>query len=632
MHTALASRNQTLTRSPAPTAARAHVVIRNILRGPAVQPKLKIGAANDPAEREADAVADRVMAMHSPSPEPGIEQVSPIGRSIQRMCAGCEDEVQRMTTGEGAEVDEEELIQPKERPGAGPALSAASASAIRGLGGGTPLAASERAFFEPRFGRDFSRVRIHDDAAADASARSINARAYTLGSDIAFGRGEYTPGTPSGRRLLAHELAHVEQQDRGSSVIRRTAGKDAADSWDELVTPIFPRKKSTNERAKKAVGRLRATAANAKLINDLWKLFCLPRNQAKTARIKSCKRSNSTKCMTRIFIEFHDSLAHVGTDDPDGHAGPAAECASRYTVSIKNKTPVTGRIFTTRYYPDINAPERFAFTHQDPETEMAATLFHELLHLWWYSGRTKWIHVPGIYEQVIETGHGTDPESDIETAFLNRLKDAFGDLDRLEIRLKKEAAEEAKKKAAPAPISPEFDPGDISERSEPSEPSIVGGRVLIRGGAAGGFGTEDKVLGTGIVGADLLLGRISAFGLGGRGVYVTPKHLLAGPVISFRYFDYDTGGFGHRAVNNPLFFDIEAGALFEIPTAEGEEITEDTIKITEDFAGYASAGIGQEIGTSGPRFYWRLGGFVVISDKKDTRFGGGGTAGIGGRF
>ena len=78
--------------------------------------------------------------------------------------------------------------------------------------GGLPLAADLRSYFEPRFGHDFSRVRVHDNAAAGAAAQSINARAFTLGRDIAFAPGEYAPGTAQGRRLLAHELAHVVQQ------------------------------------------------------------------------------------------------------------------------------------------------------------------------------------------------------------------------------------------------------------------------------------------------------------------------------------------------------------------------------------------------------------------------------------
>src|SRR5579859_3515129 len=77
---------------------------------------------------------------------------------------------------------------------------------------GQPLDRSLRAFMEPKFGHDFSRVRVHlDDKAAD-SARSISALAYTVGTDIVFGRGNYRPAAPAGCALLAHELAHLVQQ------------------------------------------------------------------------------------------------------------------------------------------------------------------------------------------------------------------------------------------------------------------------------------------------------------------------------------------------------------------------------------------------------------------------------------
>jgi hypothetical protein len=65
---------------------------------------------------------------------------------------------------------------------------------------------------EARFGHDFSRVRVHSDAPAAESADAVQARAYTVGNDIVFGRGEYAPGTAKGRRLMAHELTHVVQQ------------------------------------------------------------------------------------------------------------------------------------------------------------------------------------------------------------------------------------------------------------------------------------------------------------------------------------------------------------------------------------------------------------------------------------
>ena len=78
--------------------------------------------------------------------------------------------------------------------------------------GGQPLSKSERAYFESRFGVDFSQVRLHNDAQAAESARALNAKAYTLGQDVVLGAGEYAPGTSEGRKLMAHELTHVVQQ------------------------------------------------------------------------------------------------------------------------------------------------------------------------------------------------------------------------------------------------------------------------------------------------------------------------------------------------------------------------------------------------------------------------------------
>jgi hypothetical protein len=78
-----------------------------------------------------------------------------------------------------------------------------------------------RAFFEPRFGHDFSAVRVHADAAAERSTRDVSALAYTVGNDIVFGAGHFAPGTHEGRRLIAHELTHVVQQSRAPAVVQR---------------------------------------------------------------------------------------------------------------------------------------------------------------------------------------------------------------------------------------------------------------------------------------------------------------------------------------------------------------------------------------------------------------------------
>jgi hypothetical protein len=89
---------------------------------------------------------------------------------------------------------------------------------------GESLPGEVRSYFEPRFGWDFSKVRIHADSDAARGAQAIEARAYTLGRDIVFGAGEYTPATHEGRRLIAHELAHVVQQEGGFATGHASGG------------------------------------------------------------------------------------------------------------------------------------------------------------------------------------------------------------------------------------------------------------------------------------------------------------------------------------------------------------------------------------------------------------------------
>jgi hypothetical protein len=137
-----------------------------------------IGAVDDPLEREADQVAERVMGMEAPSATP------------MEMDQHVRPRVSRSTNG-GAVAGE-----------APPSVQATLTSP------GQPLAPSERAFFEPRFGMDFSQVRVHTDSKATESARVINAAAYTAGSHIVFGTGNL----PGQNALTAHELTHVIQQ------------------------------------------------------------------------------------------------------------------------------------------------------------------------------------------------------------------------------------------------------------------------------------------------------------------------------------------------------------------------------------------------------------------------------------
>ena len=86
---------------------------------------------------------------------------------------------------------------------------------VVGSGGGSPLEPETRAFMERSLGHDFSDVRLHSGTKADESARSINAQAYTVGTDVVFRADRYAPETDAGRRVLAHELTHVVQQKAG---------------------------------------------------------------------------------------------------------------------------------------------------------------------------------------------------------------------------------------------------------------------------------------------------------------------------------------------------------------------------------------------------------------------------------
>lgn len=176
----------------------------NVAAGPSfsfgklpIQPKLRVGAVNDPLEHEAERVADQVMRMRNPGPS--ITGASP---QISRKCAACEE---RDEDAEKLQMTPAAVFRPQtcEPP-------AIVQNVLQSHG--HPLDSPTRAYFEPRFGHDFSGIRVHTDGLAAKSAVSIGASAYTAGSNIAFAAGRYSPATPAGRRLLAHELTHTIQQ------------------------------------------------------------------------------------------------------------------------------------------------------------------------------------------------------------------------------------------------------------------------------------------------------------------------------------------------------------------------------------------------------------------------------------
>jgi hypothetical protein len=169
-----------------------------------IQAKLEIGAVNDPLEYEADRVADHVTRMADPKP---------------CACGGSCSECQSRSDASPPEILQRKPLSPAALDST--VLPAHVHAALQSPGGS--LDAGTRQFFEPRFGHDFSSVRIHTGPGAAASAQSLNALAYTLGRDVVFNTGQYAPHTSHGQHILAHELTHVVQQSAAGGGVRPVA-------------------------------------------------------------------------------------------------------------------------------------------------------------------------------------------------------------------------------------------------------------------------------------------------------------------------------------------------------------------------------------------------------------------------
>jgi hypothetical protein len=161
-----------------------------------IQTKLAINKPGDEYEQEADHISEHVMQM----PEPKLQRACTCGAG----CPKCQTEQpgrehERLQKKRVQASDTGQIVAP-------PIVHEVLAEL------GQPLDVATRAFMEPRFGYDFSQVRVHSGAAAEQSAREVNANAYTAGHNMVFGAGRYAPDMHEGLRLLAHELTHVVQQ------------------------------------------------------------------------------------------------------------------------------------------------------------------------------------------------------------------------------------------------------------------------------------------------------------------------------------------------------------------------------------------------------------------------------------
>lgn len=179
-----------------------------------IQRKLSVGAIDDPLEREADAMADRVMRM----PENGL---------IQRKCSGCEEEenIRRKPITS--------FIQKSSPQSLGRTSAQLSQKIAATRGRGSSLSYPTKSFMESRFRTDLSNVKIHKGNDAQQMSRELNAQAFTVGNDIFFNTGKFAPDTAEGKHLLAHELTHTIQQSNGNAIISRQVEPNTENSGNE---------------------------------------------------------------------------------------------------------------------------------------------------------------------------------------------------------------------------------------------------------------------------------------------------------------------------------------------------------------------------------------------------------------
>jgi len=271
------------------------------------QAKLAVNKPVDEYEQEADRISERVMRM----PDPQLHRAS--------ACDG--------TCGKGESqqpVQERGRLQKNGVESADVGETAAAPIVHDVLRSpGQPLDAATRAYFEPRFGHDFSRVRVHTNSKAADSVRSVGALAYTVGLDMVFGAGRYQPRSFAGRQLVAHELVHVMQQSGGAHVLRRAVS--------------YPAPSVTTEDPIRRV--LRDPRSDLALTVQTVNGQTLPATQDAATRLKKLDIDAATRLIHNAFqpmgvepknvppapIEGSSSGPSSGSGSGSGSAGKAAE-------------------------------------------------------------------------------------------------------------------------------------------------------------------------------------------------------------------------------------------------------------------------------------------------------------------
>ncbi len=316
-----------------------------------------LGKPGDAFEQEAHHAADRIMAggtaaIRTNSATPPPLQAAPASATVQ---------------------------------GAAPSAITRAAKATQT--GGQPLPSQDRAFFEPRFGRSLSDVRLHTGAEAASAANGINASAFTHGNNIAFASGQYNPAEPQGRHLLAHELTHTLQQG-SARTIRRTCPSDkkkippgGSKEFEAAVDAVHALKsykklnKSAKDKADHIIDGARASACPMYYITKLRALFDTKENPpaatGKKFRSKGIKAAAAEK--TRLAEQAKLSAA-VGSDlenlEENATANPSRNMKPR--TGKQNKTYLIDDRDVTNIYVHMKVLPKPRKVHGKKKKQQAA--------------------------------------------------------------------------------------------------------------------------------------------------------------------------------------------------------------------------------------------------------------------
>jgi len=340
-----------------------------------VQPKLSVGQPDDKYEKEADAVADKVMRM----PEQNF---------MQRKCAHCEEEEKKQVQRKPFSQNITTNIQANGETGTSVSNSVAN-KVNSSKGSGNNMDGNTQSFMQNNLGTDFSKIKIHTDTEAIQMNQELNAKAFTVGNDIYFNEGQYQPASDSGKHLLAHELVHTIQQG-GSNV--KTIQRRVIDSHVTTTPAMLARLGLTRQEVIDTI-----TAADADAI-----VLAQAAEDALTTQLANAQAGNPVDAGTELILNEELGLSF---NNRAQHAVIGQQITRFRRV---RETLESGFLsFIALGIGNIklvgceagNCDDAFAFScpgnrlitlcqaFWDEADEQAGTILHEPFHVWFHMAR-----------------------------------------------------------------------------------------------------------------------------------------------------------------------------------------------------------------------------------------------------